>query len=142
MHRAWNPQFYERLQSLYPDRYDGVSYEEFFLSCRQNYHAEWPSFLVEPESEAVNVEKTKSEAVIAAAQTFMDKLDPENQMRVIEWAVQNIQENKRIVAHELELDLDDLVDHLKEQAERAQQQNEAGEDEEATGVARKVGKFG
>jgi hypothetical protein len=140
MHRAWDENFYERLKAKYPERYRNQSYEDFFTEARQNYSAEWEEFLIEPESEAVNVEKTKSEAITAVAQSILDKLDPENQLLTIEWLVQNIQENKRLVPHELELDLDDLRDHLKEQAERNQNQedNMAGEDND---VAKKAGNF-
>lgn len=141
MHRAWNPNFYARIQTLYPDRYQGVSYEDAFTEWRDNYHAEWPSFLIEPESEQVNVEKIKNESIVAVAQTLLDKLDPENQVRVMQWLVDNVQENKRLFPHEVELDWDAAVEHAEEQAEQAQAAAEAG-GEDDTSVAKKAGSFG
>ena len=142
MHRAWNPNFFERIRARYPERYRSTSYEDFFTEARQNYHAEWESFLIEPESEAVNVEKIKSEAITAALQTIMGELDPENKLKAIEWFVENIQENKRLIPHELELNLDDLNEHLKEMKDQADAAADGGEDEDGGAVAKKAGGFG
>lgn len=146
MHRAWSPEFYKRIQVLYPDQYGSRQYEDAFMEWRNKYHAEWESFLVEPESESVNVEKTKNESVVAVAQTLLAQVDPENKLVVIQWMLDNIQENKRLFPHEMDLDVDALKDYLEQQAEQAQAAAEAAAagDEGAEGgpVSKKFGRMG
>ena len=142
MHRAWNPEFYKRIQALYPDSWGKRPYEDAFSEWRQNYHAEWESFLVEPESDSVEVEKTKNESVVAVAQTLLAQVDPENKLVVIQWMLDNIQENKRLFPHEMELDGDALKQYLEDQAQQAQAAAEAaaaggGGDDDA--VAKRFG---
>lgn len=145
MHRAWTPEFYKRIQALYPENWGSRSYDDAFSEWRNNYHAEWESFLVEPESESVEVEKTKNESIVAVAQTLLPELDPENQARVMQWMVDNVQENKRLFPHELEMDWDALNDYMEDEAERKREMLEAGAmaggDEEDGAVAKKFGKM-
>ena len=41
-YRAWNPDFFQRIQQKYPD-YQGMTYEDAFSLWRRNFSATWPS---------------------------------------------------------------------------------------------------
>jgi Anti-CBASS protein Acb1-like len=141
-YRAWSPPFFKRMQAKYPERYKDVTYDDAFSEWRANFQATWPSLLIEPESEQSKIEGVKLEAAIAVLQTLLPELDPANKALLIESALANIGENKRLFAHDFALDYDALLAHLIENADRAKQQTELGESEEKPdGVADKVGKF-
>jgi hypothetical protein len=123
-YRAWNPEFYKRMQNLHPTLYGDREYEDVFSEWRTNFAAEWPSLLIEPESEEVKVEQTKYEAIVAAAQTMLPELDPENKARLMQWVTDNLNENKMLFPHALELDLDELRDFQEEQQEKQEEQAE------------------
>lgn len=142
MYRAWNPEFFERLQRLYPDWLGKRTHEDCFLEWREAFQAEWPSLLIEKESEKIEVEKIKVESILATAQTFLDKLDPDNQVELVRWVSDNVSENKQLYPHALDLDLDALRDWLTEQAERKRNQEDAAvQDPSASddGIAKRVG---
>jgi hypothetical protein len=146
-YRAWNPEFYARMQRKYPERFGGVAYEDAFSEWRQNFAAAWPSLLIEPESERIKTEEVKLEAIIALLQSLIEQLDPANKMRVIQWAADNIGENKLLFPHELTLDWDSLEEFQAEEQERRQQAALNGPEgaengvENVGGVARKFGRF-
>lgn len=142
MYRAWNPESFKRIQRLNPEKLGSQSFEECFSEWKQNYFAEWPSLLIEPESENVKVEQIKNESIVAVAQTLLPELDPDNKKIVLKWVADNISENKRLIAHDLNLDEDLLADFLAEQQEMQEANAQAmGEDKEEKGVANKMGKF-
>lgn len=144
-YRAWNPDFYKRIQALYPDGYGAVSYEDAFSTWRAAFAAEWPSILIEPESEKAKVSSVKLEAVLAACQTFLPELDPESKTLLIQSALDNINEDKTMFAYSLEINAEALTAHLEEQKEQQQQMAEQAQDpdqpEKVGGVAKKLGRF-
>lgn len=143
-YRAWSPRFYRWIQGKYPERYKNVSYEDAFFGWRQNFTAEWPSLLMEARSETIKIEQCKFEVIIATLQTLIAALDPVNRMRLIQWASDNISENKMLFAHELAFDYDSLETFLQKSQIQVEQGGGGGgaeTGEEATGVARKLGKF-
>src|SRR6185312_12733380 len=62
--RAWNPDFFARMQREYPDEYRGKNYEEVFFDWCAAFSAIWPSLIEEPESERVKVEDVKFKALL------------------------------------------------------------------------------
>lgn len=122
-YRAWNPAFYQRIQRKYHEQYGAVAYEDAFSQWRQDFSAVWPSLLREPPSEKVKVEQTKLEAITAFAQTLLPAVDPDNKARVIQWAADNMSENKLMFPHELQLDYEGLREFQGEQ--QAQQEEQA-----------------
>lgn len=110
-YRAWNPEFYSRMQRLYPALYEDRQYEDVLHEWCDSYTAEWSSLLIEPDSEKVKVEDTKLQATVAITQTLLPTLDPENQSRLIQWAADTISESKRLFPFELDLDYDELQDY-------------------------------
>lgn len=151
---AWNPSFFERMQRLYPEKYGRMEYREAFLTWRKNFAAEWPSLLIEPDSEKIKVQDVILQAVIAMVQSLIGQLDPTNKMLLMQWAAENISENKLLFPHELALDWDALSDYQEEQAVQQQEAAraalaagkpagaaEGGEGKEPQDVAGKVGRF-
>jgi len=65
MYRAWNPAFYARIQRQHKE-YMNVSYEDAFSRWRENFTASWPSLLIEPRSETIQVEDVKLQAICAS----------------------------------------------------------------------------
>ena len=124
-HRAWNPAFYERMQAKYPDQFASVAYLDAFSQWRHSFKASWPSFLIETESEQIKVDQIKFEAAIAVLEVLMEKLDPDNLARVIQWMADSMNDNERLFQHELSLDYEALVSFLEENQERLQESHEA-----------------
>jgi hypothetical protein len=146
-YRAWNPQFYLTIQAKYPEMFGAVDYQAAFSQWRAEFMATWPSVLIEPESEQIKVDEVRLEATVALLQTLVPLLDPANKVRAISWAADNVEENKMLFAHALELDLDTLQEFAKQQQT---QQDEAaknaaeggGEEQEGGGpMAKKFAKF-
>ena len=141
MYRAWNPVLYKTIQAKYPELYGKMTLEEAFSQWRANFKAAWPSFLIEPDSELVKVEDVKLQAIVAAVQTLLPEVDPANAVAVIEWLADNIGENHHLFKHELNLDLDSLLEWREEQAERQAQLQDQSAEQPADGEARKFAKF-
>jgi Protein of unknown function (DUF1073) len=124
-YRAWNPEWYKRvIQSKY-EQYKGVDFQTAFMEWRQNFHAEWPSLLIEPESEAVKREQVKLEAVIAILNALAPLLDPANKARLIQFVTECFSEDKRLFPRELELDWDALADFQQETQDKQDESHEA-----------------
>lgn len=144
-YRAWNPDFFARMQRLYPTLYAERLYEDVLHEWCDSYTAEWPSLLIEPDSEKVKVEDTKLQATVAITQTLLPTLDPENQSRLIQWAADTISESKRLFPFELDLDYDELEDFkLNPPPPPATEPGAANktDTEEVGPEAKKFGRFG
>lgn len=124
MHRAWSPAFYEGMQKDFPQTYGGVKYKDAFYRWANSFAADWPAVLEEPESEQAKLEDVKLKAVIALIQVFEPVLDAENKLALYEWACDNIATSKVIFSAPLELDFEQLAEHLDEMEEQQQQQQE------------------
>jgi len=122
MHRAWNPKFYETIQARFPDEYGDVDYKTAFYRWKNSYKAEWPSLLKEPPSEQVQVDDVKLKAMIAVVQVFAPLIDPVNKVELLSWACDNLNAHELIFAGaKLTLDLDELLDFLKDQKTQQEQ---------------------
>lgn len=138
---AWNPEFYKTIQANYPEQYGQVSYEDAFSQWRANFSAEWPSLLIEPESELSKVDAVKFEMLIATVQTALPVLDPANKARAIMWLADSVSENKRLFPLGLNLDCDALEAFLTLQEKRSQESHDASIAPPDEGEADKMGKF-
>lgn len=138
---AWNPEFYKVIQANYPEQYAGREYEEVFSEWRENFSAEWPSLLTEPESELSKVDAVKFEMLIATVQTLLPTLDPANKAIVIMWLADSVSENKRLFPRGLQLDLDGLKGFLLEQKAQNDESHTASIEPPDDGEAGKMGKF-
>lgn len=134
-YRAWNIEFFQTMQAQYPERYEGKDYHQVFMEWRAAFSAEWPSWLIEPESEEVKVQQTKLEAIVSIFEALFPILDPANQMKLLAWVADNLSENKKMFAHELDLDLESMQEHLEEQLEQQKEQEEANAEALRNGTA-------
>ena len=125
-YRAWNPLWYKTvIQAKYPEEWGGIDWFTAFSQWRQAFQAEWPSLLIEPESEEIKKEEVKLEAVVAILNTLLPQLDAENKSKLIQWAADCFGENKRLFPHELELDWEALEEFQEENAERQEEAHKA-----------------
>lgn len=139
-YRAWTPALFKSLQSKYPKSLSGRDYRDCFSEWRHNFRGSWPSLLQEPESERVKFDDVRFQAILAYLQTTLPYFDPYNKMIAIQWASDNMNENKLIIAHALELDYDELEGHFEDVEDRQSEEPEESEGLE-TGVAKKMGRF-
>ncbi len=123
--RAWDGNFIRTMQSEYAEIYGGRGEDEIFSQWRADFAVEWPSFLIEPESEQVRVDDVRLQAAVAVVQTVMEIVDPESQLEALKFLADNVSANKRLFPHALEFDWETLQNYLQDQA--AQRQS-AGED--------------
>ncbi len=143
--RAWDANFIKTMQTEYPEVYGERSAEEIFSEWRADFTAEWPSFLIEPESEQVRVDDVRLQAAVAVVQTVMEIVDPESQLEALKFLADNVSANKRLFPHALEFDWDTLQTYLEDKA--AQQSMEPGDAEQNGGVeqvgpeAKRFGRF-
>jgi len=124
-YRAWNPEFFARMQRLHPEAYRKREYAEVFSEWRASFAAGWPSLLIEPESEQIKVEETKLNGVTDILNAMLPNLDPENKALLMEWAADNIGENKMLFPYALNLDFDALKEFQEEEQERTEEAAEA-----------------
>ena len=121
MHIAWNPEFYETIQADFPEQYGGMDYKTAFYKWKNSFEAEWPSLLIEPESERAKNEDVKLKAIIAMLEVLIPTMDPENTTAVIEWAAANFNDLKLLFTNPLILDYDNLAEYIQSRADMAQQ---------------------
>jgi len=109
MRRAWNEDFYSIIQRDYPE-YEGVSYTDAFYRWKNSFKVEWPSLLRDPDSET-KAEEVRQKALIAMMEVLLPHMDPDNRVRVIEWAIDNAGENRILFPQPLVLDAEALRDY-------------------------------
>jgi len=105
--RAWSHEFYLTIQKQFPE-YEKIGYTQAFYTWVNDFSAIWPSLQEEPESDKADVEKVKLDAITSILEKLLPHLDPENKAVVIEWAADNINENKIMFANPLNLDIEAL----------------------------------
>jgi methionine-rich copper-binding protein CopC len=111
MRRAWNPEFYKRVQAEFP-QYKNVPYTKALYDWINAFHAEWPNLIEEPESERMKVEDTKFKSAVALYEVLAPGLDPENKATLTEWVASNANESKLLFPQPLVLDMDALLEYV------------------------------
>lgn len=109
---AWNEDFYKGLQKDFPERYKNVPFKTAFAEWTGNFSARWPNLIEEPDSELIKVDDVRLKAVIAALETLLPAIDPENRAKAIQWAADCFNANKMLFPSPLILDYDDLKDYV------------------------------
>jgi len=125
MFRAWNPEFYERIQAEFKE-YKKVPFKTAFYQWKNSFAASWPSLLTEPESEQIKVDETRFKSVIAMLEVLLPVVDPENKAITIQWAVDNFNERKRLISSPLNLVIEELQKFLEENDKMAKDAQKAG----------------
>jgi len=111
MRRAWNPEFYKRVQAEFPE-YKNIPYTKALYDWINAFHTEWPNLLEEPESEKAKTDDVKLKAIIAMLEVMSPELDPENKDILIKWAADNFNECKTLLQHPLILDFEALKNYV------------------------------
>jgi len=111
MHRAWTPEFFKGLQNQYPEEFLGKTYEECFYEWKDSFEATWPSLVEEPDSEKVKVDEIKLKGLTEILRTFLPIADPENKARLVEWAIDNLNEMQDMFKSKLDIDLEALAEY-------------------------------
>ncbi len=140
-YRAWNQDFFARIQRLYPEQYGKKEYADVFSEWRRNFAAAWPSLLREPESEQVKVAETKFQAIVSLLQTVMPECDADNKVLLIQSALDNISENKTLFPQAFTLDYEQLRLYQEKKAQ-APADSEQQEFRSLGPEAKKFGRFG
>ena len=122
-HRAWNEEFYKTIQRIAPE-YEGIPYKQAFFAWQNSFAAEWPSLITEPDSEKIKVDETKGKNIVSILEVFMPNVSPTAKARLLEWAADNLNENKLLFTTPLVLDWEEIAEFLGEQDEMAKQQQE------------------
>lgn len=120
-HRAWNRDFYLKLQQDYPQEYGGVKYEAALSQWQNKFSAKWPSLLEEPDSEKVQVDDIRLKAALATYQMLSMTMDPENKARLTDWLIDAVNQSDLLFNSTLSLDTEALADHAAQQEELQQQ---------------------
>jgi hypothetical protein len=116
MYRAWSPAFYKSIQAEFPE-YANIPYIKAFYDWRNSFKAEWPSLLIEPESEQIKTDEIRMKALISVVQVLAPQVDPDNKGRVFQWFQDNLNSNTVLFKTELDLDIDALVEYEPPQLE-------------------------
>src|SRR6185437_4195447 len=114
MHRAWSSEFFDTIKALHPDSYGGKTYEQAFYEWKNSFAAVWPSLLKEPDSEQVKTDDVKLKAIIATVEVLEPLLDPENKAILIDWAAENLNDNKIMFQTPLVFDMEALRNYEPE----------------------------
>jgi Anti-CBASS protein Acb1-like len=118
MLRAWNPDFYKTVQAQFPEEYGAVAYTTALYRWMNDFSAEWPSLQEEPESDQADADKVKLDAISSIIENLLPALDPENKAKLIEWAADNINDNKTMFTNPLIIDPEVLQKWLQKQDEQ------------------------
>ena len=110
-HRAWNPEFYETIQSAYPETYGKMEYKQAFYQWVNAFTPSWPSLLTEPESKLAEMEDVRLKALIAAVEILLPALDPDNRATTIEWLADNLNSYTKLFDAPLNLDYEALAEY-------------------------------
>ncbi len=131
MRLAWTPEFYKTVQEENPDEWGNVKYEVAFQRWRNAFVANWPSLLIEPDSEKIKVEEVKFNSMVKLAEAFLPQLDPTNKVRLLQAFIDNVNENKMLFPNPIILDLEALQTFLEEAAaQQKEMQDQAADFEE------------
>jgi hypothetical protein len=115
---AWTPDFYATIQAEF-DEYKGKDFTTAFYEWRNAFTAEFPSLLIEPDSEKIKVDEVRFKTVLAAAQIMMPEVDPANKATILSWMADTVNSQKLLFPVPLELDGQAILDFLESKQEQA-----------------------
>lgn len=110
-HRAWNAEFYSNVQKEHPEDFGGVEYKAALYKWQDDFVAEWPSLIEEPDSEKVKVPDVQLKAIISLLQVLLPEADPENKAVIVEWACDNINAMALLFTSPLNLDYEAMAEY-------------------------------
>jgi hypothetical protein len=133
MRKAWTVDFYKSLKAT-PAYADLQPYETWLHEAMSAFTAEWPNYLIEPDSEKSKNDDVKMKSAVAVCETLLPAVsDPANKAAVLMWLAENVNNSENLFASKLVLDEDAMVEGF----EKTEQQTEdmlaqGGEEGETT----------
>lgn len=124
-HLAWNPDWYETVQSVHADAKD-VPYDQAFYDAVNSFSATWPSLMREPDSEKIKVDEVQQKSTESMFTMLEPVLSPMNKARLVQWVQDNANARKLLFPVQLDLDIEEQEDYAPPEQELA----ESGEDKE------------
>lgn len=111
MYRAWNEEFFASMQKEFPEEYGGKSFLDAFAGWRRSFSPEWPSLIVEPESEQAKKDDIRLKAINSILEILLPISDPINKAALVEWAQDNYNVLKNLFPIPLMLDAEALAEY-------------------------------
>lgn len=128
-YRAWNPEFYATIQRKYPKEYGNVSYLTAFYRWKNSFRATWPSLIKEKPSEAAERDKVKLDALNGLIDKLLPILDAANKSHLIQTVYDQLNTMEALFGGaKFELDAEELVDHLNQEIEEAEEMRRASQE--------------
>lgn len=116
--RAWNADFVALMKKKFAERYGDMTPDAIFYEWSSAFKAPWPNLLEEPDSEKIKVSDVKYKAALALVEILAPMLDPDNKAALVLWLVDVVNEDKLLFPTNLDVDVDDLLAFLEENAEK------------------------
>jgi len=143
-YRAWSPEFFKRMQKLYPEQYGSMEFDEAFSEWRRAFHAEWPNLLREAPSEKAKLAEIQLQSLLDLLQVVLPVVDPFNKVVFIRSAMDNLAADKTLFPNGWDdLDYEAMEAYFETQQEQAEEQHEASiaSDEESAEPVKKLAKI-
>jgi hypothetical protein len=107
-HTAWNPDYFQALQSRFPE-YKKMSYEEWFMQCKRSFTAIWPEALEPTKKERTDHQKNVYESCLEVFNTIGPLCTGENKAQLVDWVVANLNEAEDLFPNKLIIDTTDIA---------------------------------
>jgi hypothetical protein len=113
--RAFNEEFYKTIQNEFPEEFESIPYNTWFMDVVNSFKTKWPSLLTEPDSEKIQVEDVRFRAVLAAVELILPIADPENKAKILEWLQDVFNNQKLLFGTRLDLDFEAMSEYVPPQ---------------------------
>lgn len=128
MYRAWSKEFYQSLQSKYPEVYRGKSYLTAFTDWQNSFKTKWPNLLREPDSEVAKGENEVMKGAIGIYEVLAPNLDPVNRASLACWLADVANSRKILFSAPIEIDQELLAEYEPPPAKEPENMPESGRD--------------
>ncbi len=126
--KAWTEDFYESLKVDYPEL---PPFERWLHEAMRAFSAEWPNYLIEPDSEKSKNDDVKMKSAIAVAEVILPAAsDPTNKAAVLMWLAENVNNSENLFASKLVLDEDAMIEGFEKTEQQAEDMLAQGGGEE------------
>ena len=108
--RAWNPEFYKKIQKDFPEQYGSLSYEAAFQSWKDAWRATWPNLLTEPDSEKAKAVESRLKMAIEACKIMVENGTQRTKADALEWLADVINDEKEFYSSPITIDAEDIAE--------------------------------
>lgn len=108
MHTAWNPEYFQALQSRIP-QFKQTSYEQWFNQCKRSFNAIWPEAMEPTKQERTKHQENVYKSVLEVYNTLANSCVAENKAQLIDWVIANLNEAEDLFPNKLTLNTADIA---------------------------------